>query len=63
VLHGVFDRLNKSRRKVGANFGIPLFGIVKIRFGFVRPFEGQAHRFGSPAFTCSQRVPAGRSFS
>lgn len=60
---GVFDCLNEPLCERDADVGIPLFGVVEFRFRFVRPYDSQAHRLGSPALTCSHVVPEGGFFS
>jgi hypothetical protein len=62
-LDGAFDGLNESLGEMHADIGVPLLGVVKFRFRLVRPYNGQTHRLGSPAFTCSHGVPVGGFFS
>jgi hypothetical protein len=58
-IDGIFDGLNESFGKRNTYVRIPLLGFVELCDRVVRPDYGQAHRFGSPAFTCSHGVPTG----
>ncbi len=62
-LDKILDGLNESRCEMHADFGVTLLGVVELRFGFIGPDNGQTHRLGRPALTCSHDVPMGGSFS
>jgi len=62
-LYAVIDCPDESLRQLRAHFGVPQLGGVEFRFRPVGPYDRQAHRLGSPAFTCSHGVTAEGSFS
>ncbi|MBB6145418.1 hypothetical protein HNQ77_003379 [Silvibacterium bohemicum] len=62
-MKSIFNCFYKPLRELHADVCIPLLGFVKFRDCLIRPKNGEAHRLGSPAFTCSHGVPAGGSLS